>query len=367
MGNVQVDNPRSPARTISLFLFAAAAITCCLVLLAAQIWGLQVLVTWDKEQRLWTAAEAGRQTQLETLLQEETSLQKSIRESMTRLGSVKAEIASSQQEHSRLTAELAEVVKELDIARAAALIAEKNQHLAERKSQQALAAQEAAEERTKKLELQETEQKSTSDMLSEELTRLSKSIEEQRATVVKLNADAAAIRKQIVESQKQVESSTSKLVELQASVTKEAQGSAAAITESGKALRMRESLLSEVAAAEKRLATLKEEDERLSASNAEMQKASHQLTEDKVKLLRSHTESQGRLKELDEQIEQRATELETIIQQLDQARVEEQRLKKGLKEPSTSLKQKTQGETSDEETERPADASSSTSEGASSK
>lgn len=351
---------------VSNVAFRIGISVCFFAMLAGQVLGLRALLALDGERQIWAATDEGRRTQLVKLEDETKTVQSEITEKTKQLGVIKAEIATAQADRDRFAGELSESRKNLELARTAASDAEMAQQSASLKSKQAIDAKLAAESRVSELASQNTKLKSDISSLQDEQGQLTKSIEEERTSLAKLNTELTALRKQATDGQTRVDLIQGKLRELQTSVVKESQSLDVAITDKGKTLRKREEMLGEVAIAEQRLTAIKMQEETLEIEIVDLQKIKLQLAAERADSVKITGELQTRLNDLQKQFSIKTTELEALLKRIELANAEEKRLQDEIKELSDKVPPKAK-ESSEVKTENKADSASPSSEGKSSK
>jgi len=332
-----------------------------------QFSGFRSLWTLDGEQRTWAATEESRRTQIGNLEKETDTVQAELTAKTKRLAETRAEITSVQTELDRVNSDLAQSQKELQLARTATAEAERAKQLAIQQAQEVSDAKSAVESRILDLTKQHEKLKSDIATLQAELPQLTKDVDDGRATLTKLNMDIVGARKQVVDGQKQVDSIQQELRDLQDKFIKESQSLETAFTENGKVRRKREDMLGEVSTAERRLAGIKKEEETLTTSNSELQKANLQLAADKADSVKSAAELQTRLNDLQKQLETKTGELDSILKRIDQAIVEEKRLQAAIKMLSEKLPPPKETESSESKKENKPSPDSSSADGNSSK
>lgn len=303
---------------------------CCLAMFAGQFWSLGALYDFDRERELWSTSENERKTKLIALEEDQQRLLLEVSSLTIQLGEMKAEVSTQQIERNRVSGELAEIQKQLSLARNAESDAIKSKQMALQESANALSAKSEAEKRISELTTRKQQLETEISSAREKNGPLLDSVNQARDQLQKINGEIANALKQSSDGQIQVEASQRKLSELRDQMVKESASLETAITENGKALRRREELLSETAAAEQASKLLKAEDEKLKMEIVELQKEVMALSTQKSELMKDVEAAQT-------QLDGKAKDLASVTENVAKLTAEEKRLLDAIKELTEKL------------------------------
>lgn len=310
---------------------------CCLAMFAGQFWSLGALYDFDRERELWSISENERKTKVTASEEDQQTLLREISSLTTRLGEMKGEVSTGQIERNRVSGELAEIQKQLSLARMAESDAIKSQQLALQESEKVLSAKTEAEARISELATKKQQLETEIGSAREQNGPLLENVNQAKGQLQKINGDIATALKQSSDGQIQVEAIQRKLAELRDQIVKESASLETAITENGKALRKREEILSETAAAEQASKRIRAEDEKLKLEIAELQKEIVDLSTQKLELTKGLGVIESQNTAAQTQLDGKMKDLASVTENVAKLTAEEKRLQDAIKELTDKL------------------------------
>jgi putative FmdB family regulatory protein len=312
---------------------------CCLAMFGGQFWSLGALYNFDRERELWSASENERKTKFTALEEDQNRLSREISSLTIQLGEMKAEVSTKQIERNRVSGELAEIQKQLSLARIAESDAVKSQQVALQESEKVLSAKTEAETRISELATKKQQLETEISSAREQNEPLLENVNQAKGQLQKINGDITTAMKQSSDGETQVEAIQRKLSELRDQIVKESASLETAITENGKALRRREEFLSETAAAEQASKRIKAEDEKLKLEIAELQKEIVDLSTQKLELTKGLGVIESQNTAAQTQLDGKMKDLASVTENVAKLTAEEKRLQDAIKELTDKLPQ----------------------------
>jgi chromosome segregation ATPase len=315
----------------------AALVCCCLAMFAGQFWSLSSLYDFERERELWSAGEKDRTAQIRALGDQREKVLQEISVLNTQLGETAAEVSNGRIERDRLSRELAEVQKQLSLARISESNAIKSRYLAVQESEKALGLRAEAEKRTTELETARMQLEAEIESAREDNEPLLKNVTEAASQLQKIKGDIAYAQKQHSDVQLQADTVQAKLAELRDQLIKESASLETVITEKGKALREREEVLSEIAAGKQASKQMTKEDGMLRLDIAELQKSILNLTMQKSEVMAELETVESQKAAAKVQLDTRVEDLALLEDEVAKLTAEETRLKESIKDLADKL------------------------------